>query len=101
MAADGRIPVARQRYFESQNLNVCFHWKRSFKLLEITRNEGPLTANSGPLAISNMVVRRGPEFRLVSVDIPSKWPRVLPIEAVPISAPMYEGIARCRALEDR
>ncbi len=34
MAANGRIPVDRQRYFESQNLNVCFHRKRSFKLLE-------------------------------------------------------------------
>ncbi len=34
MAANERIPVARQRYFESQNLNVCFHRKRTFRLLE-------------------------------------------------------------------
>ncbi len=30
-AANERILVARQRYFESQNLNVCFHRKRSFR----------------------------------------------------------------------
>ncbi len=47
MAANGRIPVARQRYFESQNLNVCFHRKRSFSYRENRENNRPETATSG------------------------------------------------------
>ncbi len=45
-AAIGRIPVDRYRFFNNQNLNVCFFRKRTFKLLEYGSFQGQLTANA-------------------------------------------------------
>ena len=43
--------------FDSPQLNVCFHQKRSFKTLEIEQIEGPLTAISSHRTIT-MLSRR-------------------------------------------
>jgi len=48
MAASVCKPVVPQRFFEIQNLNVCFSRKRSFNLLENRCSQGQLSANSGP-----------------------------------------------------
>ena len=46
-AAIACIPVARQRFFKSQNLNVCFHRKRPFGPRHFPHFKRHLTARSG------------------------------------------------------
>ncbi len=46
-AASGGKAVVQKTNYQNPKLNVCFHQKRSFKLCEIQRNEGQLTATSG------------------------------------------------------
>ncbi len=47
MSALGRIADVRQDGVGSLRLNVCFHRKRTFKLLRIELVEGQLSARSG------------------------------------------------------
>ncbi len=50
MAAIACIPVARQRFFQNQNLNVCFHRKRPFGPRNFPHFKRQLTARSGHAA---------------------------------------------------
>ena len=45
-AASGGKAVLQYTNYQIPKLNVCFHQKRSFKICEIQRNEGQLTAEA-------------------------------------------------------
>ena len=70
MAASGTNPAVHETNYRNPNLNGCFPRKRSFRSLNISKNEGRLSAKSGAISShTKQTCRKLPYLRLLSVTL--------------------------------